>query len=282
MGHEGAGIVVKVGSNVKHLAPGDVVAIEPLIYDSEEARAGNSRGMVSRFYIHAAHRCHKMNVSPEEAAYMEPLAVGMQCAIRGGVTKGSKVVILGAGPVGLNVALSAKALGAEWIAIADINQGRLDMARRYTPVDRTINTDKLTSGKAAQKIIETIGFQPTIVLDAAGFPTSIDTAIRLVKQFGTVSLVGVPPKVPNANIVTIVMKEINFLGSFGYGPEGAAYARCVELVNSGKINVKPLITDLVGLEDVDGAFRQSEKGGSTIKVMFRLPDESALTNSAAL
>lgn len=278
MGHEGSGYVVKVGARVTNIKVGDLVACEPGVY---VPGLGTAKGMISRFFTHPARLCHKMTVSPAEAAYVEPLAVGTHCAVRGGVTKGSKIVILGAGPIGINTCLAAKALGAEWIAIADINEERLQMAKKHAPVDRIINTDKLSSNKAAQKIIESIGFEPEIVLDAAGFPASIDTALRLCAQHGTISLVGVPGKLNGFNCVLIVTREINFVGSFAFGKNGEDFALAASLVNSGKINVKPLITDLVNIGDYEEAFEKSEKGGSTIKVMFKLPQEADFKTSAA-
>lgn len=85
-------------------------------------------------------------------------------------------------------------------------------------------------------------------------------------------MVGVPPKLPNFNMVLVVTKEINFMGSFAFGQNGEDFALAAELVNSGKINVRPLITNLVDLNDPDGAFKTSESGGKTIKVMFKLPE----------
>lgn len=78
-------------------------------------------------------------------------------------------------------------------------------------------------------------------------------------------------------MVLIVTKEINFMGSFAYGPNGENFARACEFVNSGKINVRPLITNLLDLSDPDSAFKTSEAGGKTIKVMFKLPDLAAAT-----
>ncbi|KAI9023912.1 chaperonin 10-like protein [Hyaloraphidium curvatum] len=282
MGHEGAGYVHAVGSNVTNLRPGDLVAIEPEVYrvPSVTPDPRDPRGMIARYFLHPARLCHRMTVSAEEAAFIEPLAVGVHCAVRGGVGPGTKVVVLGAGPVGLAAAIGAKALGAEWVAMADVSEGRLEVAKRTIPIDRTIHTGGLSTRGAAIRIVETCGFQPKIILDAAGFPTSIDTAMRAVAQFGTISLVGVPPKLPQFAMVQIVTKEISYLGSFAYGPNGEDFARAAELVNSGKANVKPLITDLVTLDDVDGAFKKSEAGGNTVKVMFRLPEEAEIESRA--
>jgi threonine dehydrogenase-like Zn-dependent dehydrogenase len=73
-------------------------------------------------------------------------------------------------------------------------------------------------------------------------------------------------------MVLIITKEINFNGSFAFGPNGEDFKRAAEMVNTGVAKVRGLITDLVGLEDVVGAFAKSEKGGETVKVMFKLPE----------
>ena len=86
-------------------------------------------GNLARRYTHSAAFCHKLpsNVSLEEGALMEPLAVGVHACNRGGVTLGSAVLVCGAGPIGLVNLLTAKAMGAGRVVITDIDQGRLDV-----------------------------------------------------------------------------------------------------------------------------------------------------------
>lgn len=121
---------------------------------------------------------------------------------------------------------------------------------------------------AAQHVNSQLPSPPSIILDAAGFPTSIETALRTCDIGGTIVLIGVPP--PNLSsflVGALLDKEIDFRGSFCYGPHNTDYARAFELINTRKVDVRPMITDLVGLEDVQGAFKKSAAGGNTIKVI---------------
>lgn len=126
LGHEGAGIIKLVGSSVVNVKPGDRVALEPV------SRPRFISGMVSRFFKTKAAHVFKLReeVTLEEAAFAEPFAVSFHGAVRGNVGKGSRVLVLGAGPIGINAILSAKALGAEWVGVTDLDQKRLDKARR--------------------------------------------------------------------------------------------------------------------------------------------------------
>lgn len=136
IGHEAAGIVVGCGKNVNHLMPGDRVAVEPgvpcrqcadckrgkynLCKDIIFCATPPCNGNLTRFYTHAADFCHKLpdNVSLEEGALLEPISVAVQACKRAGVTLGSKVLITGAGPIGLVSMMVAKAMGASEVIIS--------------------------------------------------------------------------------------------------------------------------------------------------------------------
>lgn len=133
IGHEAAGIVVGCGKNVTHLQPGDRVAVEPgvpcrhcadckrgeynLCKDIFFCATPPDDGLLTKFYTHAADFCHKLpnNVSLEEGALLEPISVAVQACKRAGVTLGSKVLITGAGPIGLVSMMVSRAMGASEI-----------------------------------------------------------------------------------------------------------------------------------------------------------------------
>ncbi|KAK8374803.1 hypothetical protein O3P69_015526 [Scylla paramamosain] len=135
LGHESSGVVAKCGSNVKNLKPGDRVAIEPgvpcrmcnfcksgkynLCPDVVFCATPPYDGSLCRYYKHAADFCFKLpdHVSLEEGAILEPLSVGVHACRRAGVTMGSNVLVLGAGPIGLVSLLTAKAMGASQICV---------------------------------------------------------------------------------------------------------------------------------------------------------------------
>ena len=147
LGHEAAGVVTEVGSAVTHLKAGDRVAIEPgvpcrmcklcktgvynLCPDMQFCATPPVHGNLCRYYVHAADFCYKLpdNLSLEEGALMEPLAVGVHACRRAGVCIGKRVLICGAGPIGLVNLLTAKAMGASEVVITDIADNRLEVAK---------------------------------------------------------------------------------------------------------------------------------------------------------
>ncbi|KAI9030646.1 chaperonin 10-like protein [Hyaloraphidium curvatum] len=274
MGHEGAGIVHAVGSKVTRVKPGDRVALEPV------TRPAFVAGMVSRFFVTPQECCHKLDegVSLAEAAYAEPFAVSYHGAVRGNVGPGSRVLVLGAGPIGLNCILASKALGASWVGVTDINPERLERAKALTGVDAAILTADLEPRAASSLALSKAPAAPDVVLDAAGFEGSIETALRAAKISGTVVLIGMPPPRLSAFLVGALMdRELDFRGSYCYGGLGTDFRAAFEMINTGKVDVRPMITDLVGLEDVDAAFKKSAAGGTCTKVMFEIPQPQNAT-----
>lgn len=136
LGHEGSGVVYAVGQGVENVRPGDRVALEPV------SRPRFVGGMISRFFTIPASHCYKLSdhISLEEAAFVEPFAVSYHGAARGNVGKGSRVLVLGAGPIGLNAILAAKALGAVWVGVTDINSQRLELAKKAGIGPRSAST----------------------------------------------------------------------------------------------------------------------------------------------
>ncbi|GAB0193892.1 sorbitol dehydrogenase [Grus japonensis] len=148
LGHEASGTVVKVGSGVTHLKPGDRVAIEPGVPREmdEFCKTGHYNlsptiffcatppddGNLCRYYKHSASYCYKLpdNVTFEEGALIEPLSVGIHACKRAGVTLGSKVFVSGSGPIGLVNVLVAKMMGAAAVVITDLLGAHLDGCAR--------------------------------------------------------------------------------------------------------------------------------------------------------
>ncbi|XP_063139178.1 sorbitol dehydrogenase isoform X2 [Rattus norvegicus] len=162
LGHEAAGTVTKVGPMVKHLKPGDRVAIEPGVPREidEFCKIGRYNltpsiffcatppddGNLCRFYKHSADFCYKLpdSVTFEEGALIEPLSVGIYACRRGSVSLGNKVLVCGAGPIGIVTLLVAKAMGASQVVVIvtvlpsrplcfSVSQGQGSWSRLYHP-----------------------------------------------------------------------------------------------------------------------------------------------------
>lgn len=169
LGYEAAGTVTKVGPMVKHLKPGDRVAIEPGVPREidEFCKIGRynltpsiffcatppNGGNLCRFYKHSADFCYKLpdGVTFEEGALIEPLSVGIYACHRRSVFLGNKVLVCGAGPVGIVTLLVAKAMGASQVVVIDLSASRLAKAKEVG-ADFTIQLAKEAPQEIASKV----------------------------------------------------------------------------------------------------------------------------------
>jgi len=286
LGHEAAGIVAKVGSNVTNLKVGDRVAIEPgvpcgkcpyskagqynLCINMKFCATPPVHGNLSRYYVHAADFCYKLpdHMSLEEGALMEPLAVGVHACRRAGVSLGKKVLICGAGPIGLVNLLTAQAMGASEVVITDIAENRLEVAKTMGAT----HTYKVGGGKTAEQMAEEIelllgGNKPDITIECSGVEASIRFGIFSTKSGGCIVLVGMGKPEATIPIVNAAVREVDIRGIFRYAN---CYPTAIAMVASGKVDVKPLITHRFKLEETLKAFETAKTGaGGAIKVIIK-------------
>jgi len=286
LGHEAAGIVEKCGSNVTSLQVGDKVAIEPgvpcrlcnfcktgvynLCPDMQFCATPPVHGNLARYYVHAADFCYKLppSVSLEEGALMEPLAVGVHACRRAGVSLGKRVLICGAGPIGLVNLLTAQAMGASDVVITDIMENRLEVARNMGAT----HVYKVGTGKTAEQMsaeVESLlgGNKPDITIECSGVEASIRFGIFSTKSGGCLVLVGLGKPEVTMPIVNAAVREVDIRGIFRYAN---CYPTAIAMVATGKLDVKPLITHRFQLEETLQAFETAKSGaGGAIKVMIK-------------
>lgn len=284
IGHESAGVVAKLGKGVKNLKVGDRVAIEPgvpcryckfckdgrynLCKDIVFCATPPVHGNLRRYYKHAADFCYKLpdNVTLEEGALMEPLSVGVHACKRAGIKIGSKVLILGAGPIGLVTLLVAKAMGASKVIITDIRQDKLDAAKKFGADEVYLVQRDVTESDHIKNVHALFGEEPDQTVDASGAQSSVRLALQVTKAGGVIVLVGCGPPEIQVPLITALVKEIDIRGVFRYAND---YADALELLASKKINVKPLITHNYKIEETVAAFDKAKSGESgIIKVMI--------------
>lgn len=255
LGHEAAGEVVEVGSKVDTLKPGDRICMEPGIPNprSKASRKGMYNldpevvfwaappvhGVTRPEVVHPAEYCFKLpdNVSYEEGAMVEPLAIGMHAATKASITPGDVAVVTGAGTIGLVTALAALGGGCSRVIITDIVQPKLDLAASLgaiTPVNVT-REDPLEVIADA-----TDGWGADIVFEASGYPQVAPQLFDFVCPGGTVVYIGMPVEPISFDIVADQTKEATVKTIFRYAN---VYDRAVNQLGSGQIDVKPLITD---------------------------------------
>lgn len=283
LGHECAGEVVETGANVRHLAIGDRVAIEPgipcrvcpLCVTGRYNLCVNMRffatppddGALAEYVSHPAALAFKLpeNMTYEDAAMLEPFSVGLHAVRRAAVGPGSSVLILGAGPVGLLCQMAAQAAGATRVFAVDVKEDRLEKARELGASGRYNASDP----DLAEKLrMETDGLGPEVVLECSGAPPAVRQSVELARAGGMVVWVGVGPASFEFPTLTVGLKELDVKGLFRYRNTWPA---AIELVSSGRVNVRSLVTHRFGLPQVLDAFEttRTAKDGA-IKVVVNL------------
>jgi L-iditol 2-dehydrogenase len=267
LGHECAGTIAAVGSDVKDLKVGDRVALEPgitcgqcefcktgkynLCPDVEFLATPPYHGSLMNYIAFPENMCFKLpdNVTTKEGALVEPLAVGMHAAAQGGVRLGDKVVVLGAGCIGLVTLLACKAYGATEVIVVDVIEKRLEYAKKLGATHvinaKNVNTiekiKELTGGKGADKVIETAGSEITI-----------KQTRYAVKRGGTIVLVGLAPKdIIEFDFMQVMTKEVEIKSVFRYRN---IYPAAIQAIADGKIDVKGIVTHEFDFENSKKAF----------------------------
>ncbi|WP_423822520.1 NAD(P)-dependent alcohol dehydrogenase [Salinisphaera sp. SPP-AMP-43] len=284
LGHEASGTVTEVGAEVRDLAVGDRVCMEPGIPDmtSRAAKLGvynvdpavrfwatpPIHGCLTPEVVHPEAFTYKLpdSVSFAEGAMVEPLAIGMQATVKARMTPGDVCVVTGAGPIGLMVALSALAAGASEVIVSDLVDEKLTIAARYDGIT-TVNV-------ARESLTETIAARcgadwgADVVFEASGSPKVYDDALACVRPAGTLVLVGMPVEPVTFDIVAAQAKEIRIETVFRYAN---VYDRTIALLASGKIDLGPLISETFDFEDSVAAFERAARGEpSDVKLQIQL------------
>ncbi|KAL3430936.1 putative D-xylulose reductase A [Aspergillus tetrazonus] len=287
LGHESSGIVTQIGSAVTSLKVGDHVAMEPGIpcRRCEPCKAGKYNlceemafaatppydGTLAKYYTLPEDFCYKLpeSVSLPEGALMEPLGVAVHIVRQANVTPGQTVVVFGAGPVGLLCCAVAKAFGAIRIIAVDIQKPRLDFAKKFAAT-ATFEPSKAPATENATRMIaeNDLARGADVAIDASGVEPSVHTGIHVLRPGGTYVQGGMGRSEMNFPIMAACTKELNIKGSFRYG--SGDYKLAIQLVASGQINVKELITGIVKFEDAEQAFKDV-KAGKGIKTLIAGP-----------
>eukprot|EP00298_Acanthocystis_sp_HF-20_P025111 c36841_g1_i1.p1 GENE.c36841_g1_i1~~c36841_g1_i1.p1 ORF type:complete len:369 (+),score=163.24 c36841_g1_i1:31-1107(+) len=277
MGHEASGQIVGVGKSVTNFAIGDRVAMEPGVpcgfcpkclkghynlcpkLEFLGSYLSNHSGALCEYIIHPASFCFKLpeSVSYADGALMEPLSVGLHAVQRANISIGDKVLITGAGPVGLLTLLAVKSCGITSITITDINDNRLAKAKELG-ANVTVNVS--TNNNSSEQLIDNTF---DVSIDCTGVESSIETCIRCTDKGGRVVLVGMGPM--KVELRTVQIKELNVMGVFRYRN---VYQKALDLLSSKKIDVSSLVSHHYDLDDVNQAFEAAKKDVSAVKVVI--------------
>lgn len=281
-GHEFAGDIVKVGSNVKELKIGDRVTpaivigcgqcyfcrkgLETLCDNIVETGIHVDGAFAEYVSVHQK-VVHKMpeNMTYEQAASIDPIASAYHPIKKANIGSEDTVLIFGPGPIGLYSVQIAKAEGAKQIIVVGISNDkeRLELAKEVGADHIFISDGKEDILKYIESLTE--GRLADIVIEATGNPAVFNESIRLVRKHGQIILVGIPHKPAEINMNQIVRKEIIIKGSLCYTWDD--YKESIDLVCSGRVKVEPLISHKFNLNEIRTAMDKIHKR-ETIKVIL--------------
>ncbi|CAM0136234.1 L-arabinitol 4-dehydrogenase [Umbelopsis sp. WA50703] len=284
LGHESMGIVTEVGEGVTNLKVGDRVAIEAGIPCSEcdQCLTGHynlcpdvlfkstppHHGVLANYITHPARWLYKLpdTVSDEEGALLEPLSVAIAACERAGVRFGKSLLICGSGPIGLIVLAVARAIGVGPIIITDMQESRLEYARKMG-ADFTYKVDPTKKDvEVAKEIRAMMGTAPDYSLECTGVESSFRSAIMATRDGGCCCMVGVGKNDQLLPVNSFAMREVDIKGLFRYHH---TYPTAISLIAGGKVDIKHLVTHRFDFKDSLQAFEiASDYRTGAIKVQI--------------
>lgn len=283
LGHEAAGTVVEIGSNVESFCIGDRVCMEPGIpnMNSRASKLGiynvdpdvqfwatpPVHGCLTSHVIHPAAFTYKIpdNVSFAEGALVEPFAIGMQSAAKAAISPGDVALVTGGGTIGIMTAIAALAGGCSKVFISDIVAEKLEIAARYDGIV-TIDASKHDVEKAISEATDEWGVD--IVFECAGVGPVYKTVFSAVRPGGCVVFVGMPVDAIEFDIVSAQAKEIRMETVFRYAN---IFDRAISLIASDKVDLMPLVSKTFEFKDSIEAFdRAVEALPTDVKIQIKL------------
>lgn len=202
-------------------------------------------------------------VSYDEGALVEPLAVGLHAVDRADIPLGARVLVIGAGPIGLSVVAFSRLRGAGCIVVSEYAKARRDAAAAFG-ADGVL--DPSATEDLAADFADAAGGPPDVIFECVGVPGLIQQSIDLSRPRGTIVLVGVCMKPDQIVPIAATLKELRLQFVLGY--QDADFARVLDMMGRGLIDAKAMITDTTDLVELPQAFEKLRRPESQIKLMI--------------
>jgi (R,R)-butanediol dehydrogenase/meso-butanediol dehydrogenase/diacetyl reductase len=270
-GHEYSGDIVAVGPEANGWSAGDRVTAECIrscgecywctrgemgLCESFYENWGASAPGFATYTKTKSQQLHKLSpqLSYEEAAVVEPTAVALHAVRQSRMAAGDVIAVLGLGPIGQLVARLAKASGAAAVYAAETSPSRIGLAR--PAVDEVVDAG---AGSPVGRILElTDGRGPDVVFECAGAIATAQQALSLARKGGTILIAGVCLYPVEWLVSSIALRELTVGGAMCFYP--GEFAMALRLIEEKKIDVAPLITSVMPLDDINEAFEMAVSG----------------------
>jgi L-idonate 5-dehydrogenase len=286
LGHEVMAVVEAVGAGVERVQPGQRIAVNPAracgFCEACKAGRGNlcsktimlgsasttppTNGGLAEYVTVREDQCHVLpdSMDDELGAMMEPFAVALHAVKRAGTVAGRRVLVTGAGAIGLLAALTARAFGAAPVAISDVVPARRAKAEELG-IDAVLDP---AAGGFAERARELSGGGFDFAFEASGAPPALRSALDLVRPGGTIVQIGT---LGTADIPLpankLMNKEITLMGSMRYGN---VFDEAIRLVAAGRVNLRPLVNAVYPLDEAVQAFEFAADKVRSFKVQIRI------------
>ncbi len=268
IGHECAGTIVEVGAEVKNVALGQKVAVDPAITcgECDQCLAGRSHtcrnlkfmgnpgethGVLCEYIVLPAKNCYPIpdSMTLDQAAFVEPLSIGYYAASLAGSVSGKTIVVLGSGPIGLSTLMSLRINNPAKIFVTDLFENRLKAARQCGADWTGIPTRQDVVSEILQQ--QPLGID--YVFECAGEHKTLDQAIAMLKPGGTLIIIGIPrgDRV-NLSIDKMRRKELRLIN---VRRQNDCVDPAIDLIAHQKININPLITHHFSFDEIKKAFQ---------------------------
>jgi L-iditol 2-dehydrogenase len=273
LGHEASGVVIDRAPGVTTIEIGRRVSIEPGVPCGrcEQCRRGSYNlcpdvrffatppidGALARYVTVNAAFAHPVPdaLSDDAAALIEPLSVAIWANRRAATGIGSRVLVTGAGPIGVLAALTARAAGAAWVGLADINPDRLEAAGNFD-VDNVLD---------ARDPADYASWRPDVLIECTGSASVVSVGIKALRPLGRAVLVGMGASAEQSLPVQAIQnRELSVTGTFRYAH---TYPDAIALVAAGRINLDALVGARLPLADAEQALTMGRTDPSVLKTV---------------
>ena len=204
----------------------------------------------------------------QRAAMIEPLAVGIHAVRVADLKAGSRVLIIGAGPIGLTVALWARFFGAREVVVSEMAATRVELARQMGATGVITPDPGADAETLGAQFADIAGGPPDVIFECVGAPGLLQQCIELAPQRGKIIPIGVCEQ-PDAIMPFFgLVKELQIQFAIAYTRDD--FETCIAMLAEGRIDVSPMITDVVSLEELPQAFEALRTPSHQCKVLTRL------------
>ena len=274
LGHEFAGEVVALGKGAERLKLGDLVSVIPLkscghcasCMSGEVAwcdHFGLQGGGYAEYAVTKPNQCIRLpqSASLADGAIIEPLAVALHGVNMSGMKPGAKVLILGAGPIGLAVAFWARRKGASDVIVQDLASFQEARAMEMGATGFCVSPDDPVGS-----IEQMLGTKPDIVFECVGVPGLIAQAVEQVRKRGTICLLGLCTRPDTFNSFAMLSKEVRLITSAFFTRQ--EYEEALDALDAGAAEPRALVTDTISLADTPTRFEALRKRTHECKVLI--------------